>query len=291
MKSCVIICNPAARNASIKKVGLALSYLRGKGYRTELLLTAKRGHATQLARDSLGYGPDMIVAAGGDGTINEVVNGMVGSAVPLSVLPLGTTNVLARELNISCDLYSALGVAVSGIPRSVSLGRIESPHSSYSRYFCLMAGIGFDGKTVYDLKTGFKRFSGKAAYVFGGLRNVLFYSPEILRIRIGGSEYEGTNVIIGKASKYGGEFKVTPDASLTEAFLYTCIFKGDKRRELLRYVLGVLRGKHLRDKDVVYIKSTDVEISGTAHIQIDGDYLGTTPAKVSVEKEAVKMIW
>lgn len=291
MKSSVIIYNPAARNASEKKIGLALSYLRGKGYRTELLFTAKRGHAIQLARDSIAVRPDMIIAAGGDGTINEVINGIAGSDVPLSILPLGTTNVLARELNIPFDIHRALDVAVSRLPRSVSLGRIESPVSSFNRYFCLMAGIGFDGKTVYDLSTFFKTFSGKTAYVFSGLKNLLVYSPEILSLRVDGAEYKGYTVIIGKASKYGGEFKITPDASLTEPLLYTCIFKGGKRIDLVRYVLGVLSGRHLRGRDVVYTKSRSVEISGKAHIQIDGDYLGTTPAKITVEKDAVRMVW
>ncbi len=291
MKSSVIIYNPAARTASEEKIRLAVSYLREKGYRTEVLPTRMRAHAVELARQAAKAGAEMVIAAGGDGTINEVVNGLAGSEVPVAVLPMGTTNVLARELNISFDVYPALDAAISGTPRSVSLGRIESPVSSFSRDFCLMAGIGFDGKAVYDISGGFKAFSGKTAYVFSGLKNLLFYSPEILRIKVDGAEYEGTTAIIGKASKYGGEFKITPDASLTEPVLYTCIFKGRTRRELIRSVLGVLRGRHLRDKGVLYTKSTDVEISGTAHIQIDGDYLGTTPAKVTVEANAVKMIW
>jgi diacylglycerol kinase (ATP) len=290
----VLISNPAARAASPKKFKLASAFLRAKGFDTEILLTNRSGDATELAEETVGKRPFAIIAAGGDGTINEVINGMAGSDVPLAILPLGTTNVLAKELGIPEDLNGAMNTAVSQSPRTVSLGRIElnpDTDSTSSRYFCLMAGIGFDGETVYGINTAVKKKSGKAAYIFSGIKNLLRYSPNQLFYNIDGKEYKGFSSITGKASKYGGNFKITPDAHLSEPLLYTCIFQGNKRRDLLRYVLKVMTGGLSGEKDVIYLKSASIEVLGTAHIQIDGDYLGVTPARISVAKDALKIIY
>lgn len=285
----IVICNPAARRYSTAKIEGASSFLHKKGFMPEILLTGKRGHAQVLAYESLRKNPRMIIAAGGDGTINEVINGIVRSDVPLAVLPLGTTNVLTRELGISGNIYNALETAVTGTPRTVSLGRIETGQAV--RYFCLMAGIGFDGKSVYDMKAYIKKVSGETAYILSGIKNLIAYCPGEILCRINGREYRGYSVIIGKAACYGGNFKVTPGASLLEPSLCICIFKGARRRDLLRYVYGIIRGRHLRYRDVEYLKSAETEIKGVAHIQIDGDYLGVSPAKISVAENSLRLIW
>lgn len=287
--SIIIICNPAARKASMKKIERASSYLRAQGFSPEIFVTEKRGHAEYLAAESVRKAPRMIIAAGGDGTINEVINGMAGSGIPLAVLPLGTTNVLAKELGIPDDIHDALEVALAKEPKTVSLGRIED--ATHSRYFCLMAGVGFDGRAVRDMNMSLKKFSGKAAYILSGVKNFFHYSPAEIRLKIDGNEYACSAAIVGKSSKYGGNFRVTPDASLLDPVLYTCIFKGRRRIDLLRYVFGVLTGRHLTYGDVVYLKSTNVEIYGNAHVQIDGDYLGVAPARISVVKDVLKIIW
>jgi diacylglycerol kinase (ATP) len=295
MKSLIIlISNPAARGASSKKFSSASAFLLEKGFDSEILLTEKSGDATRLAEEALRKRPFAIIAAGGDGTINEVINGMAGSDVPFAILPLGTTNVLAKELGIPEDIMGALDRAVSHKPRTVSLGRIElnpGTDSAYSRYFCLMAGIGFDGEAVHDINTEVKKRSGKAAYIFSGIKNLLRYSPNQLFYNIDGKEYTGFSSITGKAGKYGGNFRITPDAALPDPFLYTCIFQGNKRRDLLRYVFKIMSGGLLDEKDIVYLKSASIEVLGTAHIQIDGDYLGLTPAKITVAKDALRIIY
>ena len=292
--SITLIGNPAARGASLKKFESASAFLQEKGFGTKIVLTEKSNDATRLAKEAVLEKPYAIIAAGGDGTINEVINGMVKSNIPLAILPLGTTNVLAKELGIPEHINRAMETAVSKKPRTVSLGRIElnpGTDSSYSRYFCLMAGIGFDGKTVHDINTAVKKKSGKAAYIFSGIKNLLNYSPNRLFYNIDGKEYAGFSSITGKASKYGGNFKITPDADLSNPTLYTCIFQGNKRRDILRYVFRVMSGSLLNEGDIVYLKSTSVEVLGTAHIQIDGDYLGVTPAIITVEKDSLKIIY
>ncbi len=123
--SIILIGNPAARGASLKKFESASVFLQEKGFGTKILLTEKSNDATRLAEEAVREKPYAIIAAGGDGTINEVINGMVKSDVPLAILPLGTTNVLAKELGIPEDINRALETAVSRKPRTVSLGKIE----------------------------------------------------------------------------------------------------------------------------------------------------------------------
>jgi diacylglycerol kinase (ATP) len=292
MKSSIIIYNPAARRASKKKVEEASSFLRGKGFNTDVVVTGQRGHAEHFAREAAKKEPSLIIAAGGDGTINEVINGIVWSGIPLSLLPFGTTNVLAKELGIPEDVSGAMEAATTGRPRMVSLGRIEimGPPSAGPRYFCLMAGIGFDGKTVYEVNMSVKRISGAAAYLFSGMKNLITNSPDKIVLIVEGRELSGYSAIIGKASRYGGNFKVTPDADLREPSLYACIFKGRRRLDFLRYIFGVMTGRHLKYRDITYVKATDIDIRGAAHIQTDGDYLGVSPARVSVAKDALKLV-
>ncbi len=294
MKSLVIVIyNPAARRASEKKIARAIEYLKEKGFAVDLLRTERAGHARQLAAAAGKRAPRLIMAAGGDGTVNEVINGIARTDTPLGVLPLGTTNVLAKELEIPEDICGAVETAVTSSPKKVSLGMIEtgSGRDYAARFFCLMAGIGLDGKAVYDVNAALKKISGKAAYIFSGIRNIMGYSPEKLSITVDGKEYSCYSAVIGKASKYGGNFKVTPDASLLDPFLFVCLFQGGRRRDLLRYAIGVIRGKHLAYRDVIYLKAFEVEVRGNAHIQIDGDYLGPTPAKISAVRDVLTLAY
>ena len=291
--SIILISNPAARRAALKKFEFASVFLRERGFEAKILVTEKSGDATLLARDAVGKSPYAIMAAGGDGTINEVINGMAGSDVPLAILPLGTTNVLAKELGIPEDISRALETAVTQKPKTVSLGRIDldpDTGSGQSRYFCLMAGIGFDAQSVHDINPALKKISGKAAYLWSGTQNLLHYAPNHLFYTIDGKEYGGVASITCKAGRYGGNFRIAPDADIAEPALYTFIFQGNRRRDLLRYVSGVVTGTLREDRDIVYLKSASIDVLGTAHIQIDGDYLGTTPARITVEKDALQII-
>jgi diacylglycerol kinase (ATP) len=295
MKSLIIlISNPVARQGSLNRFEDASSFLQKKGYETRILLTRTSRDAIRLARESVREEPFAVIAAGGDGTINEVINGMAGSDVPLGILPLGTTNVLAKELGIPEDMRSALEVAVSREPKTVSLGRIElnpDTDSVYVRYFCLMAGIGFDATAVRGVDYILKKKSGKAAYILSGIKTFLNYSPNQLFYHIDGKEYTGFSSITCKAAKYGGHFKIAPDATLEKPELFTCIFQGKKRTDLLRYVFRVVTGRHRQEHDVVYIKSENLTVHGSADVQVDGDYIGVTPAKITVAKDALRIIF
>jgi diacylglycerol kinase (ATP) len=294
MKSlAVLVSNPAAKSTSGKKIDFACSILKTKGWEIENLSTRQRGDAEVFARNAVEISPALVIAAGGDGTINEVMNGLAGSEIPMGILPLGTTNVLAKELGIPENVEGAIEVAVDRTPKAISLGRIILSRDSLtvSRLFCLMSGIGFDGEAVRATDEGLKKISGKGAYLYSGIKTLLRFRPAELTFHIAGREYSGYSAVIGKAGRYGGNFKVVPDARITDPVLYACIFKGGRRSDVLRYVFGVAMGTHLGYKDVEYLKAEKIEIDGSAHVQIDGDYIGKTPARIEVVRDALRLVF
>jgi YegS/Rv2252/BmrU family lipid kinase len=294
MKSSIIlICNPTAKKASGRKILKASHSLESRGYTVEVLFTEHKGHAENLAREAVKESPSLIIAAGGDGTFNEVINGIVGSGVPMAILPLGTTNVLAKELGVPEDIENALEVVLKNTPKTISLGKIATTHhaSLVTRYFCLMAGIGFDGEAVLGVNETLKKLSGKVAYIYSGIKTLTRFRPSELFFHIDGGTISGYTAIIGKAAKYGGNYRISPDARLSDPFFYVCLFKGKNRSDILRYVFGIVTGRHLKFKDVEYRKATTIEVKGNAHIQIDGDYFGKTPVKVEVVPDIVRLIF
>lgn len=290
-----LIANPAAKRASEKKLELAVKLLHATGREVDVFLTRKRGDAEELARSASMQGTPLVIAAGGDGTFNEVINGIAKTETKMAILPLGTTNVLAKELGIPEDVKGAVNRALTGDVHSASLGCITlvSHESRVTRYFCLMAGIGFDGEAVYGISGTAKKYSGKGAYILSGLKALMRYAPEEMTFIVNGNgeTYSGYSAIIGKASKYGGHFKITPDACLVNPDLYIFIMHGKRRTDVLRYASGILMGSHLQLKGTSYRKAESVEIKGNAHIQIDGDYLGRTPARITVVPDALKLIY
>jgi YegS/Rv2252/BmrU family lipid kinase len=294
MKSSItLIANPVAKGASGRKMQRALELLRSAGHEVNVHLTGQRGDAEGLARKACLENAGLILACGGDGTINEVINGAVYSGTNIGIIPMGTTNVLAKELGVPEDIEGAVKRALNGTVHKVSLGKITlTCHlSPVTRHFCLMAGIGFDADAVYGFRESVKRYSGKGAYIISGLKTIVGYSPEELCFVVDGVRYAGYSAIIGKASKYGGNFKITPDASLLKPELYVFIMHGNRRLDMLRYVFGILMGRRAGFRDVTYTRASSIEINGNARIQIDGDYIGNTPATITVAPDALRLVY
>jgi diacylglycerol kinase (ATP) len=289
----VFIANPVAKRSSRRKIERAVELLRSSGREVEVHLTEKRGDAEDCARKASGSGASLIIAAGGDGTFNEVMNGIANTGTKMAILPMGTTNVLAKELGVPENVDGAVRIALAGQERTVSLGRITFSRdaSPVARYFCLMAGIGFDGETVYGINAAVKKYWGKGAYILSGLKTLAGYSPGELTFVVNGQTFKGYSAIIGKASRYGGNFRITPDAKLVNPELYACILHGKRRWDMLRYAGGIVSGRHLGFRDITYLRTDSISVEGAAHIQIDGDYLGTTPAEITVVRDAVKLIF
>lgn len=315
----ILIGNPVAGGGALKNIKRAVALLEGRGCSVQLMLTSKKGDAESFAKQisaefrvksqelekNLPLTPYpsslLVIAAGGDGTYNEVANGLVYSDIPMAILPLGTTSVLAKELKMPGGLENALDVALTGKIQAIHLGRITcTRHSSpVTRHFLLMAGIGFDGETVYRVDEKIKKLSGKGAYILSGIKALINYNPSQITLKIKSqnsgslspnSELIGYTAIVGKASCYGGDFKITPDARLTEPYFYVFVAHGKRRLDLIRYIAGIVTGKHLGFRDISCFKTAEIRIEGNAHIQIDGDYLGKLPASVSLAVDALKLV-
>jgi YegS/Rv2252/BmrU family lipid kinase len=229
----------------------------------------------------------MVVAAGGDGTINEVVNGLAGTGVTLGLLPLGTANVLALETGVPLDPEAACRLILSGRPARIHLGMAGT------RRFLLMAGAGFDAEVVYGTAESWKRKMGKAAYVLAGFWTLISRpGPRIAVTPAGGAPLAATGVIIGKARLYGGRFSVTPGARLDEPLLQACVFLGRGRVRRTRAALGVVCGTHAATRDVVIFKTErlHVESDERVHVHADGDLVGTLPMEFAVAPETLNVI-
>lgn len=297
----IIIGNPIAGGGAAFGIKKASDILIKKGYDVRLMFTGKKGDGEIFARDIVDQPLRLVIAAGGDGTYNEVCNGLVRSDVPMAILPLGTTSVLARELHIPLSIKKALHVSLHGNIRTVHLGKITLrglQASSITRYFLLMAGIGFDAAATLTVNENIKKFTGKGAYLLSGLKILAGYDPEAITLSVHNGQdntaqarsIQGFSAIVGKASFYGGAFKATPDARLSDPHFYVFITHKNSRAALFRYVMGVIRGRHIAFKDISYFKASEIEVEGNAPIQIDGDYEGTTPAKIEIEKDALKLV-
>lgn len=286
----IVIANPAARRTCRRKLDKAVRLIKARGLEVELLVTAKRGDAERYARDSVSRNPYLLLAAGGDGTFNEVINGIAGTGVPMAILPLGSVNVLAREIGVPGDVKAAVDIAVDRKTHSVSLGKITFSHNQ-SRYFCLMAGIGYDARTVSRLSNKIKKLSSEGAHLLSGLKTLFSWNPEALSITVNGKPSLGYSLIVCNSRKYAGDFVVAPDVSINAPCFYVFTMHGRRRRDIIRYVLGILTGRHLKLRDITYSRAENIEVKGTAHIQADGDYFGETPAAITVAPNALRLIY
>ncbi len=307
-KTVFLIGNPIAGGNALRKIQKAASIIKSNGYNVNLMLTEKRGDAENFAKyiaekfsktDSELL--PLVVAAGGDGTYNEVVNGIAETNIPLAILSLGTTNVLAKELNLPENLEDSIEKALKKNMHPVSLGKItyqiyknqqnSDDTNSTTRYFLLMAGIGFDASVVFDVNKNLKKYLGKTAYITNGIKTFLQWKPSKLTFTIDGSLFDGYSAIICNSSKYAGNFAIAPDAKITEDCLYAFIMCSPKRTSIIKYFLGILAKKHLQYKDIIYMPAKKISITGNSHIQIDGDYIGNTPAKIEIVKNALQLIF
>lgn len=317
MKKIILIGNPIAGGGALKKIMKAKKILDKKGLDVKLLLTSKKGDAEEFARqinleqksiealgqkkllDSKTFSAPinsslLVIAAGGDGTYNEVANGLIYSDIPMAILPLGTTSVLAKELKIPNNINKALDIALKGNIHTVHLGKITCTYhsSSITRYFLLMAGIGFDAEAVYRVNDRIKKISGKLAYILSGLKILFSYKPSTTLIKYNSNEKSGYSAIIGKASCYGGNFKITPDARLTDPRFFIFITHKKERIDLLKLALSIILKRDIRFKrDISYSEAEEIFIKGQAPIQIDGDFLGWTPAKINIVKDALRLVY
>lgn len=270
------IFNPAAGRRDRRRFTLLLQQLH-QCFELVVHETQGPGDAEAMARDAADRF-DLILAVGGDGTINEIVNGLRGTSAPLAVYPLGTTNVLAAELGLPIDPAGFVRVLAKSSPREAWAGQISG------RLFTLMVSVGFDALVVDHLDSALKRKIGKAAYISTALIELIRYKPRRYVARIDGVEHAAFGVIVAKGRFYGGRFTVAAQARVTDPNFHVCLLDGGRRMDVIRYAAALLVGRLASLPDVRVIKGRTVAISGApdSPVQGDGDILAALPVEARI---------
>lgn len=288
MKSLVVfIVNPQASRYSALKLKKAVRLAEKKGLSVEVMFTDAPVSATGLAQKAKEQGASLVVACGGDGTVNEVINGIALSSLPIAVLPLGLTNVFAREMGIPINIEDAIETAFSGNVRRISLGAVK--YSRKIRYFSMMVGIGFDAMAVREVNSLLKRVFGKAAYVLSALKCLSVWSPEELHIDADGITLKGFSLVASNISRYAGEMKIAPEASPYEPILYLYLIKTRKRTDILKCAASVVF-EMPRPDFVEYLQARHINVKGQASIHADGDYIGESPCEIEAVADALRVV-
>lgn len=240
----------------------------------------------QAAREAVKDGHDLIIGGGGDGTINALLESLVGSEAVLGIIPFGTGNSLARELGLPNHPLEAVTAMQEGKIVDVSVGLADDS------YFGLMIGIGFDGLAVRKVSVPLKRFLGKIAYVWAGLVTLARYRFPSVRVTINGEHFTGTTVIIAKSRYYASRFPIAPQVSLKNPDFQVLTFKSSSPWRYLVYVLAVILNRHTRLSDITVRMAKEVTVEATPGVQahMDGEPLSKVPSFVRISSQRLRVL-
>jgi diacylglycerol kinase (ATP) len=289
IKHVTLIYNPVAQrlqHGCKEKIQTIQQKLWARGLQLNSAPTERSLHAMELTRQAVAAGTELIVGCGGDGTINEIIGGLAGSPVPLLVLPAGTANVLAKDIQLPKGLLAPLHLFERGQIRRIALGKAND------RYFALMAGIGVDAAIAAAVNPRWKKIIGEGAFWLAGLQQFFQYSFPAFEIRSGGEVHHGTFAVVARAKSYGGPLEIVPQADLFSDRFDICLFQKGGRWAYLRYFFHVFLRRHTKLADVSCFSADSLEVSGPpgVWIQVDGEVMGTLPLKLSIEQSALSLM-
>lgn len=281
MRSCLVIANRGAGSFSPAGLESACTSLGQAGMEVEQLLCNDFGAMTEAAGKA-GTLPDapLVVAAGGDGTINAVLNGLAGKGATCAILPLGTANVLALEMGL-CSVDKAVTRIIAGESRPFTAGLISNGVRC-SRFF-LMAGVGLDGYIVRGVSRERKKRFGKGAYLISALEHLAGWESGRLRVTTENSEFSCHSLIACNASRYGGPFTLAHGASIFSPGLELVVVTGSSRLAHLQLAKETLLGGKGSGAGIVRLTAAKIRIEGVKPLQADGDDWGDTPVEIVAE--------
>ena len=246
-----------------------VNWVRDKGHLVEVLPTFEAGDATMLASAAARRGVDVVAAAGGDGTVNEVVNGLDGYDVPLGIIPVGTANDFARQVGIPADADHAMDVILQRKPK-----RLDTASLNGRRFLNVSTG-GVGAEATAETPSEAKESLGAIAYAISGMRKLADFRAQRARFRGDDFEYDGEFLMfaVGLTRSTGGGTIVTPMASATDGLLDLCIVERMSRGEFARTALRIKRGEHIGHDGVHYVqlKSVTIEASEPMAVNVDGE--------------------
>jgi diacylglycerol kinase family enzyme len=249
--------------------------------------------AGTLARQHIEQGADLIVVAGGDGTINEAAEGMLGTKVPLAILPGGTANVLAMELKLGGKLERVAERLGELRPRRISVGHVTCDGGKLSRHFLLMAGMGLDAHVVYHINAGLKAKTGKFAYWVAGWSLLGRKLPEF-DVEIAGQMRRCSFALLSKVRNYGGDFEIARNVTLLDDQFEVVLFEGPTSTGYVKYFAGMALNKLEGMRGVTVLRADRVAVSKpadlSAYLQVDGEYVGHLPAEFTIVRDALTVL-
>lgn len=291
-RNAVIIYNPksAAHKTRDRAIEVAAysELLAQREIEAEPWPTTGPSDASRLARQAISQGIDLVIASGGDGTLNEVLQGMAGSTVPLGIWPGGTANVLAHDLHLPSDPYTNANLMAEGEHRRITVGLAGD------RYFFLMAGIGLDAMMVKGVDPKLKAKLGEGAYWVSAMKHLVTH-PQVFTVEVDGIAYETAFAIVGNSRGYGGGFSLTPNANIFDPNFDVCIFPAkDYGFKYLPYALSSFFGDPSRPGNVISLRTKFLTAFGLPDkqpwVQVDGELLGPLPMRFEAIPDALTLI-
>jgi diacylglycerol kinase (ATP) len=277
----IILVNPKAGRGKARSVlREALEVLRRRGARIDAQQSRDAQHLLALARQAAAEEPDAIVSLGGDGTQHYILNGIVGTEIPLGIIPCGSGNDFAKGLGIPAQARAAAETLCGCNTRHVDLGRVGD-----TVYGCI-AGVGFDSVVTRYANERVRRLRGSWAYAWSILRCLQTYRPEPLEIVSDNQRFSGEVIfaVVGNNVSYGGGIHLTPRAKLDDGLLDVCIVPYLEKWELLRWIPRAYRGQHLSHPRIIYFQARNVSLSTTSRLELfgDGEFMQQLPATIEI---------
>jgi YegS/Rv2252/BmrU family lipid kinase len=282
-----IVFNPAAGRSRRSRLTTVADKVKSLGCHVTVLETNAPGHAEAIVRALNDADFDIIAAAGGDGTVNEVVNGLQGKSMALAVIPLGTANVLADEVGLGRKADRIAEAIAHGAVRPIRVG------TANGRRFVMMAGAGFDAEVVDGVRLDLKKIIGPLAYVWEMIRQAFLYRFVGCDVQIDGQMYWAVSAIVCNGRSYGGPFTAAPDADLEADDFQVVLFERSGWFNVLRYGLALVFGRLPYLSDIRIVPGRHIVIRGGdgAPVQADGDILARLPVAIQVDAEPVRFIF
>jgi diacylglycerol kinase (ATP) len=287
----ILIYNPTAGQRDLRaRMSALIDRLRSRGIDLVNAPTGGPGDATQIVREFLERGIDVVAVCGGDGTVSEAACGLVGSSVPLAVLPGGTSNVLALELGIPLDPERASDLLLDGLAHPVRLAHADG------RPFLLWAGAGLDARVMGSMNLQLKRWFGRSGIFLTAADQFLRYEFPRLEVSIDGVAQEATFAVVCRASHYAGDWVIAPEASLLADTFDVLLFSHRDHRKLFRLFrsMASARAAHLGDGLARIVRGREVVIRSLegypVEIQLDGDCILQTPIACRVGSDTVRIL-
>lgn len=280
MKRARIIYNPTSGRELFKKnLADVLQKLEEAGYETSCHATTGLGDATKAANLAVERRYDLVVAAGGDGTIHEVVNGLAEKEYrpKLGIIPMGTTNDFARALHIPRDIEAATNIIIQGDTIPIDIGRIND------KYFINIAGGGRITELTYEVPSKLKTMLGQLAYYLKGVEMLPSIKSTEVSIEYDGKLFEGEAMLflVGLTNSIGGFEKLAPDASINDGLFSLLILKKTNLADFIKVATLAIRGEHVNDPNVIYTQANHIKVKSTEKVQLnlDGEFGGLLPAE------------